>query len=262
MKTASLILSALAFAVFGISEVKAEPIDLSVGWVAEGIEGNWVVQPDNNSVLQTLNGMPTVFHNDTNSQGMQLSGTIQVLAPTILNPDGTLFNDDDYIGFVLGYNSGDLSNSNPDYLVIDWKQGTQTFGGCSGPSLMGLSAIRVTGPIDDFGQSACRDGTGGVTELGRGATLGDTGWVDLETYTFDLIFTPDTVQVLVNGILELDLTGTFSDGAFGFYNSSQEQVLYAGIAEDVAVLVPEPGTLALLCIGLFGLGVSRRRKNV
>ncbi len=254
MKSGVLFLSVLAFAVFGNIEARAMPIDLSDGWVAEGDDGVWVVQPGDNSVLQTVNGFPTVFHNNTNSQGMQLSGTIQV-------QPFTLFDDDDYIGFVLGYNAGDLSNPNPDYLVIDWKQGTQTFGNCSSDSLMGLSVTRVTGPINDFGQSACRDGTGGVTELARGATLGATGWEDLVVYNFDLIFTPTRVQVLVNGILEINLSGSFSDGSFGFYNSSQEQVLYAGITEDIASPVPDPGTLALLSIGLFGIGLTRRRRK-
>ncbi|GAA3968773.1 hypothetical protein GCM10022278_28150 [Allohahella marinimesophila] len=38
--------------------------------------------------------------------------------------------DDDFFGFVLGYDAGDLFGSNPttDYILVDWKQGTQKVG--------------------------------------------------------------------------------------------------------------------------------------
>jgi hypothetical protein len=36
--------------------------------------------------------------------------------------------DDDIIGFVLGFNPGDGSNPNADYLVVDWKAITQAYG--------------------------------------------------------------------------------------------------------------------------------------
>lgn len=251
MKTRNFLWSVLIISALGITEANAVQIDLS-DWVAEG-GGNWELQAGNNSVLQTLNDLPAVFHNDSNSQGMQLSGTIQVV------PDQT-FQDDDFIGFVLGYDANDFSNASPDYLVVRWKGATQSFGSCNSPSTLGLSIVRVTAPQAGFGQLGCSDGNGGVVELARGETLGDTGWVPDEVYDFDLVFTESVVQVLVNGILEFDLTGSFSDGAFGFYNSSQAGVLYAGIEEDDAVIVPEPGTLALLGIGLLGMGMARRKK--
>ncbi len=71
--------------------VQAAPVDLSA-WSAEG-QGNWQLQGGNDSVLQTSNGLPTVFHNNANSQWQQLSGHITVQTAS----------DDDFIGFVLGY---------------------------------------------------------------------------------------------------------------------------------------------------------------
>ncbi len=62
------------------------------------------------------------LYNEMDSQGQTLSGTIEVQATS----------DDDFIGFVPGYNSGDDTNASADYLLIDWKQTTQSTGGVAG----------------------------------------------------------------------------------------------------------------------------------
>ncbi|RMF08978.1 MAG: PEP-CTERM sorting domain-containing protein [Alphaproteobacteria bacterium] len=236
---------------FASQAAHAAPVDLS-GWIAEG-QGNWILQPGNDAVFQSVNGLPTVFHNDTNSQGLQLSGTIQVQTDF----------DDDQIGFVLGYQAGDLFNASPDFILIDWRQADQFIpqDGCTVQE--GLSVMRITGDIGDFSGLACRDGSNGVTELARGATLGEVGWEDFVEYTFDLIFTQDTIQVLVDGVLEINLTGNFADGAFGFYNASQQEVLYAGIVEDDAVVieVPAPAGLGLVLFG-SAMALAARRGRI
>lgn len=248
-KTFFSVIVSVAVSILG---AEAAPVDLS-SWVAEG-SGNWELQPGNDSVLQTLNAQPTVFHNNQNSQGKQLGGKIQVQ---------TAF-DDDVIGFVLGYNAGDLTNPSPDYILIDWRQVETpiTIGGCD--VLPGLSVMRITGDIGDFSGLACRDGSEGVTELARGATLGDVGWEDFREYTFELVFTETLLQVLVDGKVEISLAGTFADGGFGFYNASQGGVLYSGVIEDEAAIraVPVPAAAPLMAGALlFGRFVIRRRKK-
>lgn len=233
----------------------AAPVDLS-DWLAEGA-GNWSLEAGNNGVLQTINGEPTVFHNNTNSQGKALAGTIKVKTTA----------DDDFIGFVLGYQKGDLGlGATPDYLLVDWKQADQEFDGISASK--GLAISRVTGAPGASSSSAESLnfwGHGGfVTELARGNNLGDTGWADNTEYSFALTFQSTLVEVFVNGVKELSVSGSFNDGAFGFYNYSQQNVRYAGIEETVAPPAPNPVPLpaaAPLLLGALGaIGWLGRRR--
>jgi hypothetical protein len=131
--------------------------------------------------------------------------------------------DDDIIGFVLGFNPGDGSNPNADYLVVDWKAITQAYGNW-GTAQAGLALSRVTGvptpgtggaPIDLWSH------TGVVQELARGVTYGRTGWAYGTKYYFRVLATPSSVDIWVNGQREFQVTGTFKTGRFGCYSLSQ-----------------------------------------
>ena len=215
------------------------PVDLT-GWVSEG-SGNWTVAADNNSVFQSQNGQPTVFfESGTTSQGQALSGQITVETT----------GDDDFIGFVLGYSTGELSSG--DFWLIDWKQGDQ------GTALVGLSLSYVgTGAIgSDFWSHSAP-----VNELQRASNLGSTGWADNTTYDFDLVFTSSLIQVYVDDVLEINYSGVFSDGAFGFYNYSQGSVRYAGLTTQDSNNFTEasaPGSLLVFTLAMFSL--YQRRK--
>jgi hypothetical protein len=228
----------------------AAPVDLSTWSNTAG--GNWNVAGDTSSVLQTVNGNSTIFYSGGQDQGKALSGTITVQTTS----------DDDFIGFVLGYNDGDQTSATADYILIDWKQGTQGSFGCSADK--GLAISLVSGPLANNSGAWCKDPANNVTELARANTLGDTGWVDNQTYSFDLTFTDSLIEVFVNGILELSVSGVFANGSFGFYNYSQANVRYAGIEEEVlppTSEVPLPAALPLMLAGLAGLRFASRSKR-
>lgn len=260
--------------------VQAAPVDLN-DWTAESYAsvsgfspGVWTPAADGSSVLQSVNGQPTLYYSDFSAFGTEVSGKIRV------NSGG---GDDDFIGFVIGFQSGDTTNASADYLLIDWKARSQSWnftGGTAdatpgGNAPAGLAVSRVQGipTADEFWQHVnyAEDSGGGVTELQRGATLSSTGWNFNVDYEFTFDFGPNNLQVFVDGVKELDILGTFSDGALGFYNFSQAQVLYSAFTVDEGsfpapdpdtdlVQTPEPGVLALFGLGFVGLHLLRRRR--
>ena len=252
------IATSVAF-LFSAGSAFAAPVDLS-SWLIDG-NGNWTLEAGNNGVKQSLNSSPTAFHNNENSQGNALSGTIEVQTT----------GDDDFVGFVLGYTHGDINgaNTDQDYLLIDWKQGTQAGWGA------GMSISRVTGDIHASGVDTSSNAwqhEGAVDFLTRSNTgtqqYANVGWLNNTEYAFDIEFSATRVKVSVGGVLEFDILaadfgGTpFSDGSFGFYNFSQPNVRYAGITKTTLPGIPLPAGLPILLSALGAMGlVSRRRKS-
>jgi hypothetical protein len=189
-------------------------------------DASWDVSVDGFSVTQNKNGAPTFFYGDFNSFDTQFTVNIN---PGAISSGG--FNDNDFIGFALGYQPGDMTNESANFLLIDWKQEDQTIGG-DVFGAEGLAVSRVTGIPDGNEYWSHSDynpnNEGKLTELVRGANLGNVGWVDNETYVFTFVFTPTSLQVFVDGELEIDIEGNFSDGRTAFYNYSQDPVTYSG----------------------------------
>jgi len=235
----------------------AASVDLT-GWEEDGFHnspsaGTWTVQPGNDSVIQSANGNPTVFfESGSNSQGTALSGTIEVQTT----------GDDDFVGFVLGYQDGEMNSASADFWLIDWKQIDQNH---LGFAPRGLALSHVSGDVAAAGAGNFWAHTGTVTEAERAANLGSTGWADNTEYTFELTFTASLIEVKVNGVTEISFTAAenggnlFTDGSFGFYNYSQNAVRYAGITEEA--VVPLPASLPLLLAGFGALGLIRRRRK-
>jgi len=171
----------------------------------------WTASSDGLSVCQSQNGQPTFLYSDFLAFNTRFQGKIVVDA-----------GDDDYIGFALGFQPGDTVNPNAEYLLIDWKKDDQLakfLAPSDTPASMarrGLAVSRVFGtPTADelwghvnFGHPSS-DLNNGVEELARGLNLGDTGWIRGRGYVFRCEFSANSLNVFVDGNLEINITGTF-----------------------------------------------------
>lgn len=70
---------------------------------------------------------------------------------------------------------------------------------------------------------------------------------------------PGPVGVTIFDMIGVQVSVLFSGGGSALYSFVDDPATGAGLVLQ-AVSVPEPGTLALLGIGLMGMGFSRRRK--
>lgn len=246
---------------------QASPVDLS-SWTALTLDyaggqpaGNWNISGDNLSVVQTVNADPSFFLNNLNQTSYSMDGSWQVL------PAGN--GDDDYMGFVFGY-----QNSSNFYL-FDWKQGTQSYVGTT--AYEGMTIKKMTGATGDgladlslaeFWANGADYGDMDILAQNHGST---EGWADNVLYDFHLDFNlnPGEIHIIVeqSGTTLWDYTlidNSFSAGQFGFYNYSQQSVRYAGFEQTggTVVTIPAPGAFMLGSIGFGFVGWLRRRRSL
>ena len=158
----------------------AAPIDLNT-WTKQGPPGNgtWTVSADGSYVVQSINGNPTFFVSPDNYINTTFDGKFRVQQSF----------DDDYIGFVFGYQKPVAANGDGvndwEFLLFDWKQGNQS------GSLEGFTLAQVNGtaPIP-FGNHQTSGPGYTVLASDTGSTR---GWADNTTYDFSLTYRTDRV---------------------------------------------------------------------
>jgi hypothetical protein len=221
--------------------------------------GNWAIQPGNTSVIQTVNADPSFFLNNLNQTSFSMDGTWRV------NTTG----DDDYMGFVFGY------QNSANFYLFDWKQGSQGYVGTTAAEGMTIKKVQgATGnglvdlSLDELWENQSDYGDVTILATNHGSTA---GWLDNTLYDFHLDFNlvPGEIHIEVKqGATTLWNTTlndtTFTGGQFGFYNYSQGDVEYAGFEQTGGVpvppsSVPDSGQTALLLVGALSLvaGVKR-----
>ncbi|HAV54102.1 MAG TPA: hypothetical protein DCX41_04105, partial [Aequorivita sp.] len=205
-------------------------------WSVEGnpSNGNWVPSPDGRSVRQTLNSNPSFYVSNDDYFNITIQGEFRVETT----------NDDDFIGFVIGYQSPNSSTPDNEYntLLFDWKQAAQSAGGCTAPAAMRLSRIQGT-DTNSINSFWCQNSP--INEiLGINNSLG--GWADNTLYTFQVQYGASNISVWINGTQVFDVDGTFTPGRFGFYNFSQEGVLYQNFSLPFSTVINKTD---ISCIG-------------
>ena len=214
---------------------------------------SWQIQPGNTVVQQVVNADPSMFMNNLNQTAFTMDGTWKA------GNDG----DDDYMGFVFGY------QNSANFYLFDWKQSSQvyvgrsstegmtvkSFTGATGNGLTDLSLAELWENNVDFGDMDVLAKNHGTTK----------GWEDNKLYNFHLDFntTPGqfTIEVKDGATVLWNTTisdSTFTGGQFGFYNYSQSAVEYAGFTQTGGTAVPDAGsTLGMLGVALAGLAALK-----
>lgn len=223
-----------------LEELLHEPVDLRT-WKQQGDKraGDWRVSEDGKYVRQLVNGDPTFLVSPETFIDTTVKGKFEV---------GKNW-DDDYIGFVFGFQSpisqnGDAVNSF-DFLIFDWKQATQSSEGIIAQE--GFSLVRVRGQFDRpaSGEPADFWGHESSPTFDVLATKfdPDSGWKDATEYEFALQYTRDRILISIDGQQIFDVHGEFLAGRFGFYNYSQSDVRYTGFTKTT--LEPPPALVTV-----------------
>ncbi len=172
----------------------------------------WSLSGDGTTLTQSLNALPAVYVSTLPAAGVSMTFELSVNTTS----------DDDFIGWAIGYDSGEYASSGADWLLFDWKQLDQNWDGYD--AWAGLRMYRVSGAIDSSYE--LWEHSDSVTEIAQALTLGSTGWADNTTYTVQVDYSTTQVDVYVDGTLEFSESGSWPTGNFGFYNFSQPAIEY------------------------------------
>ena len=181
-----------------------EIIDFNFGSQTQAL---WEINPEGTEAEQHRNARASGLLSDFTLKNGQVKGQFKV--------DTT--SDNDYVGFVFGFQ--DTRN----FYLFDWKQTNQD------RALRGMNIKRYKSPgsFDLWGTE--------ISGGGQNLFHNSIGWKDRTWYEFSLSFHPGEFTVTVTEVgtnIVLDsftvLDDTYASGGFGFYNYSQDSVLYRG----------------------------------
>lgn len=160
----------------------------------------------------TGNSDPTAYVCPTVHKDARITGTM------IVNPPA---DDDDFIGFVWGWQNSDQ------YYMLHWKQAAQNIGGCN--SAAGMTVKRVD-RIQAYvaGDFTCNVDTPNAKVLLTPAQTTTQGWVHGVEYGVELLYAQDQTEITItnlgNNMVVAQFVvadATYPSGQFGTYDYSQ-----------------------------------------
>ncbi len=189
--------------------INYSPIEESQG------PSHWVLDSTNTIATQTLNADPSILLSNITLSNDTMDGTWAVNTNS----------DDDYIGFVFGF------QDNQHFYLFDWKKADQN--DALGFAERGMSVKVVNAPTPLGGRDFWPSGG----NAGRVQTIfhNTIPWVSFTNYHFTLTFRAGqfNITVLQGSTVLASITlqdSTYTSGKFGFYNYSQDTVVYSGFA--------------------------------
>ena len=228
------------FCVFSFSFVSFSQtaVDLST-WEQRGnpAYGNWVYDSNNNTLTQKTNSEPTFYVSSGDFINKTISGEIEVNTSS----------DDDFIGFVLGFEQPTSASLNRyKFLLIDWKQYNQSVNG-NGTANAEIRLIYYNNeentPGNIFWATPTQTETWGEIETYEpSSTFPDVnsqgGWEEFRTIEFKAVYTEQNLKVFFDfgdgnytKVFDVNASSvpffdSFPEGKVGFYNYSQNEVIY------------------------------------
>ena len=208
----------------------------------------------------------------TRTKSTFLALLVVLLSPMAANADVIQFEGIAPDGFELRWDNAGISTyteagfdiTTNDNFQAFFESGTYGANGLSGASGDALFYQNVT---TLFTITETGGGLFGLASLDAGGLFSGSGSVQVTGYLSGG-GTVQTLLDLVNFSVTAGVLPTFTfDGAWNdltavdLLRTSGNFIAFDNITLTRSVSVPEPGTLALLGIGLFGMGLSRRRRK-
>jgi hypothetical protein len=160
----------------------------------------------------TGNTDPTAYVCPTVHENAIIRGTM------VVNPPA---DDDDFIGFVWGYQNSDQ------YYLLHWKQGVQNIGGCNSAAGITVKLVDRTVPYVP-GDFSCNTSTTNATVLLTPAQTTTAGWSHGITYDVELQYANAQTRIIIavtgGGAVVADFIvadDTYPRGQFGTFDYSQ-----------------------------------------
>src|SRR6056297_2769372 len=187
--------------------------------------GTWTIEDGGRSLIQSVNDDPTGYLTPDTSIDEIIMGTIEVEYP----PEGQHV-DNDFIGFILGYQDPNESSGSYDYdfILFDWRRGDQDNISMEGYTLKKIDGTVTTNDYNEYFWDNINDSSDNDMTI-LAANHNNNGWNYEQRYLFKILYTKDKIKIKVDDEVVFDISGTFKDGKYGFYNYSQPYVKYGEV---------------------------------